>query len=207
VPEDARPQLQYARLEEAIACDRLAALESASWGLGQIMGFNAGLAGVRDAEELVLQMVQGENEQLLAMARFMRASGMHLPLQRRDWTGFASRYNGPSFAKNSYHEKLAAAHATLAARGLPDLNARAVQLLLTYHGFDPGKIDGVMGARTRAAIGAFASKHAVTAPTDHKELRSVLPRAAVGAFLRSRGVLPTTVPDARLLDDLLKETA
>ena len=81
MPEDARPQLQYARLEEAIACDRRAALESASWGLGQIMGFNAGLAGVRDAEELVLQMVQGENEQLLAMARFMRASGMHLPLQ------------------------------------------------------------------------------------------------------------------------------
>ncbi len=317
---------QYVRLEEAIACDHRAALESASWGLGQIMGFNARLAGVRDAEELVLQMVQGENEQLLAMARFMRASEMHLPLQRRDWTGFARRYNGPSFAKNSYHEKLAAAHATLAARGLPDLNARAVQLLLTYHGFDPGKIDGIVGARTRAAIGAFASKHAVTAPEDHKELHSVLlevlppaakedataapamqagsaapdlrlvqslleflecrpgpvdgepgpqtrravaefqrsrgaaatgqtdaglifalvteakrrfgsnstadtrliqrllvirgfdpkivdgrmgplTRAAVGAFLRSRGVLPTTVPDARLLDDLLKETA
>jgi len=36
---------QYERLEEAIACDRRAALESASWGLGQVMGFNAGPAG------------------------------------------------------------------------------------------------------------------------------------------------------------------
>jgi hypothetical protein len=50
---------QYERLEEAIACERPAALESASWGLGQIMGFNAGLAGFRDAEEMVSQMGAG----------------------------------------------------------------------------------------------------------------------------------------------------
>jgi len=29
---------QYERLEEAIVCDRRAALESASWGLGQVLG-------------------------------------------------------------------------------------------------------------------------------------------------------------------------
>jgi hypothetical protein len=108
---------QYERLEEAIACDRRAALESASWGLGQVMGFNAGPAGYRDAEEMVSQMMIGENEQILAMASFMRANGMHTALQRRDWTGFARRYNGPGFATNRYDEKLAAAHTSLSSRG------------------------------------------------------------------------------------------
>jgi hypothetical protein len=59
---------QYERLEGAIACDRRAALESTSWGLGQIMGFNAGLAGFGVAEEMVSQMMHGENEQILGMA-------------------------------------------------------------------------------------------------------------------------------------------
>jgi hypothetical protein len=71
---------QYERLEEAIACDQRAALESASWGLGQVMGFNAALAGLRDAEDMVSQMMRGEDEQILAMASFMRASGMHTSL-------------------------------------------------------------------------------------------------------------------------------
>jgi hypothetical protein len=130
---------QYERLEEAVACDRLAALESASWGLGQIMGFNAGLAGFRDAEDMVSQMMQGENEQIRGMASFMRASGMHVHLQRRDWTAFARHYNGPAFANNRYHEKLAAAHSSLSVKGLPDLEARAVQLLLTTTASTPAK--------------------------------------------------------------------
>src|SRR3954463_1938556 len=36
---------EYLRLDEAIALDRSAALNSASWGIGQVMGFNARIAG------------------------------------------------------------------------------------------------------------------------------------------------------------------
>jgi hypothetical protein len=143
---------QYQRLEEAIDCDRRAALESASWGLGQIMGYNAKSAGFRDAEDMVSQMMRGENEQILGMAAFMRASGMHGALQRREWTDFARRYNGPSYEQNRYDQKLAAAHSSVSAKGFPDLMARGVQLLLTYHGFSPGKIDGIEGGLTRTAI-------------------------------------------------------
>ena len=75
---------QYERLKEALACDRRVALESASWGLGQILGSNAGSAGFRDAEDMVSQMMRGENEQIRGMAAFMRAEGMHVHLQRRD---------------------------------------------------------------------------------------------------------------------------
>jgi hypothetical protein len=129
------------------------------------MGYNAKSAGFRDAEDMVSQMMQGENEQIqiLGMAAFMRASGMHGALQRRDWTGFARCYNGPSYEQNRYDEKLAAAHSSVSAKGLPDLMARGVQLLLTYHGFSPGKIDGIEGGLTRTAIAAFRAKHGLPA--------------------------------------------
>jgi hypothetical protein len=110
------------------------------------MGSNAALAGFRDVEDMVAQMLRGENEQILGMVRFMRARGLHAALQRRDWTEFARGYNGSDFAKNRYDEKLAAAHTRLSSNGLPDLEMRAVQLLLTYHGFNPGKVDGVLGS-------------------------------------------------------------
>jgi peptidoglycan hydrolase-like protein with peptidoglycan-binding domain len=201
---------QYGRLEDAIACDRRAALESASWGLGQIMGFNAGLAGFRDAEEMVPQMMRSENEQILAMASFMRATGMHAALQRRDWTNFARRYNGLGFATNRYDEKLAAAHTSLSNKGLPDLEARAVQLLLTYHGFNPGKIDGVVGGLTQAAIAAFTSKHKLPAIEDHKDLQAalleMLPAVADGQGARSSATLapPRAAADLRVVQSLLE---
>ncbi|MBO7165031.1 MAG: DUF3380 domain-containing protein, partial [Muribaculaceae bacterium] len=31
-------------------------------------------------------------------------------LRRKDWSGFARRYNGPSYAKRGYHTKMANAY-------------------------------------------------------------------------------------------------
>src|SRR5215207_4120876 len=56
---------QYDRLSAAIKLDREAALWSTSWGLGQIMGFNAKVAGFPDAETMVRDMCASENAQLL----------------------------------------------------------------------------------------------------------------------------------------------
>jgi peptidoglycan hydrolase-like protein with peptidoglycan-binding domain len=200
---------QYDRLIEAIACDRCAALESASWGLGQIMGFNAPLAGYRDAEDMVARMLESENEQILGMVRFMASTGIHKALQQRDWTGFARRYNGPAFASNRYDEKLAANYTSLTASGLPDLTARAVQLLLTYHGFNAGKVDGIVGERTRAAITAFATQHKFPATGDHRDLYGALlemlpaaPDDQIGSS--SRPATPRAIPDLRLVQSLLE---
>jgi peptidoglycan hydrolase-like protein with peptidoglycan-binding domain len=201
---------QYNRLEEAIACDRRAALESASWGLGQVMGFNAALAGFRDAEDMVAQMLRGENEQILGMVSFMRARDLHEALQRRDWTEFARGYNGSDFAKNRYHEKLATAHTSLSRGGLPDFHARAVQLLLTYHGFNPGKIDGLVGEVTRAAITAFATKNGLPTTGDHKDLHAalleLLSPAADDQGVRSSSApaTPRAAPDLRVVQSLLE---
>jgi peptidoglycan hydrolase-like protein with peptidoglycan-binding domain len=154
---------QYDRLDAAITCDRQAALESASWGLGQIMGFNARAAGYASAEAMVARLLESEDEHLAATTRFISANNLHRPLQSRDWAGFARGYNGPGYEANRYDQKLAEAFARFSRDGLPDLTIRGMQLLLSYAGEDPGGIDGIPGARTTAAMQGFKAKHAVTA--------------------------------------------
>ena len=146
---------EYLRLEEALALDPAAALESASWGIGQIMGFNAAAAGFADAESMVTAMMEREDAQLTAMAGFLRANGLHAPLARHDWAAFARGYNGPDFAKNQYDSRLAAAFAALSRGPLPDLTVRQTQVLLMFLGIDTGRIDGVLGKRTRSGVAQF----------------------------------------------------
>jgi hypothetical protein len=176
---------QHTRLEKAIAIHRRAALESASWGLGQIMGFNSASAGFGSVEEMVAAMMRSEDDQILAMTNFLKSGKMHVALERRDWTAFALAYNGPAFAKNRYDAKLADAHARFSASGLPDLDTRAAQLFLLYHGFDPGPIDGVVGAKTTSAIAAFCARqgNAIPPAVDRdllRMLKDALPAASDG---------------------------
>jgi hypothetical protein len=146
---------QYERLAAAIQLDRNAALQSASWGMGQIMGENFRAAGFSGVEDMVAAMVASENNQLLAAAKFMIANGMGETLRNRDWAGFARRYNGPNFAAHNYDGLLEHFFHRYAAGNLPDLQIRTVQVYLLYKGFKPGAVDGLMGPSTRAAIGQF----------------------------------------------------
>jgi hypothetical protein len=75
---------QYDRLARAAAKDRLAALQSASWGIVQIMGGNYRSAGFHDVEEMVGAMCQSEDDQLAAMAAFLNNSNLHTSLQAHD---------------------------------------------------------------------------------------------------------------------------
>src|SRR5688500_8748204 len=61
---------QYDRLAEALPLDRNAALASASWGLGQVLGSNFAVAGFADVEDMVAKMVTSERHQLLGMFNF-----------------------------------------------------------------------------------------------------------------------------------------
>jgi hypothetical protein len=101
-----RGAAQYDRLGRAIAKDRAAALQSASWGLGQIMGMNFSRAGFETVEEMVAAMVESENQQLLAMMNFLRATGLAASLKTHNWASFARGYNGPNFAINRYDIRL-----------------------------------------------------------------------------------------------------
>jgi hypothetical protein len=164
---------QHDRLGAAITFNRQAALESASWGLGQIMGFNATAAGYTSVEDMVTRLLDSEDEHLAGTARFISTSNLHRLLQSRDWAKFARGYNGPGYAANRYDRKLAEAYARFSRDGLPDFTIRTLQLLLSYAGEDPGGIDGVLGARTVAAIERFKARHAVRANTPN-DLISVL---------------------------------
>lgn len=146
---------QYDRLTAALALDRTAALESASWGIGQITGTNYRLAGFDNVENMVAAMLESEDSQLAAMGNFLLSAGLAEPLQAHDWTTLARGYNGPRYARNRYHIRLEDEYRRLTAGPLPDLSVRAAQMYLGYLGFSPGPVDGVAGSRTCSALAQF----------------------------------------------------
>lgn len=156
---------QYERLAAAIHLDREAALRSASWGLGQIMGDNFKAAGFGSVEAMVAAFVGDENAQLRGMAQFIEGSPLKSALAKLDWSTFARLYNGPNFAANHYDDHLRSAHARFAEHGCPDVVTRAAQTYLNYLGTDTGGIDGFKGRKTTAAVTAFQQKAGI-APAD-----------------------------------------
>lgn len=87
-----------------------AAHNSCSWGLGQIMGFNAISIGYPTLKEFIDDMYESEAKQLKAMGMFLKANGLISKLKAKDWAGFARGYNGSAYAKNQYDKKLATAY-------------------------------------------------------------------------------------------------
>jgi len=143
---------QYYRLHEAIALDRQAALESTSWGIGQVMGFNAGVVGCANVETLVAQAMHSEDDQLMHMARFIVAGGIDKALRSHNWAAFARGYNGANYAANKYDLLLAQYFSRWTSGPTPSLQTRADQMRLIAKGLYHGEVDGIEGRFTRAAL-------------------------------------------------------
>ena len=86
------------------------AYESASWGLGQVMGFHWKALGYDSVYDFVALMRRSEDDQLEAMARYIERFGLVEPLRRADWPEFARRYNGKNYKENNYDKRLQDAH-------------------------------------------------------------------------------------------------
>ena len=157
---------QYDRLAEAIALDRKAALESASWGLGQVLGSNCKVAGFADVEQMVEKMVSSERHQLLGMFNFIAGNSLGQHLKNRNWTRFALGYNGPKAVENGYPAKLEAAFNAFNGGNMPDIRVRIAQLALTFLGHKPGAVDGVFGSNTRKALQHFQAAEGRPETTD-----------------------------------------
>ena len=102
---------EWDRLAAAIDLDREAALQSTSWGIGQVMGFHWHKLGYKDVQDLVNAAYRSEAAQLDMMLRYIN----HFPearegLRTKDWVRFAAAYNGWNYKKNAYDTKLAAAY-------------------------------------------------------------------------------------------------
>lgn len=152
---------EYTRLKRAMLLDRDAALASVSWGLGQVMGFNAVKIGYASADEMISAFAGDEAAQILGCARFIIATpALHKAYLTHRWDKVAFFYNGSNYAINAYDTKLAAAHREFREKGCPSIELRATQAYLTYLGFDPKGIDGLLGTGTKNALLAFRAGYA-----------------------------------------------
>jgi len=156
---------EYRHLEEASNLDAHAALMSASWGIGQIMGFNAQRAGFASVNNMVDAMQDGEDAQLHATVTFLRSEKLNVSLAAHEWKQFALAYNGADYEKNLYDKRLASAYAAFSTGLLPQIDVRQVQMLLMFLGIDAGGVDGIPGKRTRSAVARFRSEHGLGTST------------------------------------------
>lgn len=101
---------EHERLDMAAKYNRDIALESASWGAFQIMGYHWKALGYPTLQAFINDQYKAAG-QLDTFIRFIKADPRLVKaLKAKDWTSFASIYNGPNFAKNSYHTKMASAY-------------------------------------------------------------------------------------------------
>jgi hypothetical protein len=91
---------EHERLEKAKALNEEAALKSASWGLGQVMGFNYQVAGYPDVRSFVEDMHVSEGKQLMAMMNFIKGNGLDKALREHNWAKFADSW--PAMSCNRF---------------------------------------------------------------------------------------------------------
>ncbi len=101
---------EYTRLEAAMVLDAQAALESASWGRFQIMGFNHAACGYKTVMGFVRAMYESEGKQLDAVVKLLQSKKLVAALREKRWADFARGYNGKRYAENQYDVKLKAAY-------------------------------------------------------------------------------------------------
>lgn len=154
---------EWPRLEEAKTLDRTAALRSASWGLGQVMGFNHKVAGFDNVEDFVMAMYESESNQFKAMLNFVKnaTTSMVPALKQLGWETFARDYNGRGNV-GVYAPKLKKSYNKFVVMHIQE---RLIYLSKKDNDLSlfPGKADGVWGDKTKNALLAFQQKQGLSA--------------------------------------------
>lgn len=105
---------EHKRLQRAVRVDRDTALESASWGEFQVMGFNWKPLGYPTLQAFINDAYRGAEGHLEMFVRFIEANPpVRKALQRKDWAAFAAGYNGADYASNNYDRKMRQAYERL----------------------------------------------------------------------------------------------
>ena len=174
IPNPAAQERRWDMLDHACTISHNAALESTSWGIGQVMGAHWKSLGYPSVEALVTEAREGASGQIKLLIRFIDKNGLIPILNAHHWAIFARRYNGPGYHQNAYDTKLAAAYARHKAAMQLDSNApdrpqrtgetlaqgatgeavRDLQLMLNAVGLSV-QITAVFDEQTRAAVTQF----------------------------------------------------
>jgi hypothetical protein len=198
-------------IARARSIDEEVALRSASWGLGQTMGNLAQALGFASARSMVAHQ-RTPAGQIDCMIRELKRSHLTAPMNCGDWRHVARLYNGPGYAANRYHERLADAYKrwrrrldTIAPDGRPreappeqslsSDEVRDVQRRLRDLGYaEVGAPDGLWGSRTTGALSAFQAHEGlpVTGPYD-PPTREALDAATARPVSRERAEADATV--------------
>jgi hypothetical protein len=101
---------EYNRLEKAKKIHEDSALESASWGVFQIMGYHYSALGYNSVKDFVTSCFERERNHLMDFGKFIECNGLTKHLKKLDWVNFAYRYNGSGYQKNKYDARLAKAY-------------------------------------------------------------------------------------------------
>ncbi|OBX79129.1 N-acetylmuramidase family protein [Faucicola atlantae] len=106
---------EHRRIEKARKLDKNIGLESASWGMFQLMGYHWQSLGYASVVDFVLAMSKDEANQLEAFVRFIEANKTLLnAIRAKDWSLFALTYNGKAYRQNQYDAKMARANSKYA---------------------------------------------------------------------------------------------
>ncbi|MBP8236013.1 MAG: N-acetylmuramidase family protein [Rhizorhabdus sp.] len=119
VPNPAKQEDRWKLLNRAILINSNAAMESVSWGVGQVMGAHWKALGYGSVTEMVNACRASVAGQVEVMARFIEKNGLAGALRGKDWPKFARAYNGPAYKQNAYDTKMARAYAKWAKAGVP----------------------------------------------------------------------------------------
>lgn len=110
---------EHQRLAQARQLDEVSALESASWGGFQVMGYHWQRLGYSSVHDFVTAMNRTEADQLEAFVRYIETdTTLHKALKALKWATVAKLYNGPNYQRNLYDVKLERAFERHQDRGL-----------------------------------------------------------------------------------------
>lgn len=168
---------RWKKLDRAIDINRVAALSSCSWGVGQVMGAHWKWLGYGSVDALVAEARSGLAGQVRLMARYIDKANLIHALRSQNWRKFARVYNGPAFAKNQYDVKMAQAFDRYQRRYLPpqlpqpaSANGTKLQFGLRGSAVKQAqkklsalgyliKADGMFGLMTDRTVRAFQRDH------------------------------------------------
>lgn len=109
---------EWSAFKKAWEVDKEATMLATSWGLGQIMGFNAKKIGYVNVEEMITLFKKSELNQIEGMIHFTKATkavhshrnSIFEDLKAHDFHWFAYGYNGKSYPIYKYDERLEKAY-------------------------------------------------------------------------------------------------